>query len=846
VILRIVLATALLVLVSFEAGAQSPSLVGIPQSTDPTCSTGEYYLSVLTSGSKWRKCENGTWSDIGAASGSGEANTASNLGGGLSNYDSKSGVDLRFNSFNAAHFDLATNVISVDEPGLESLLDLPDFAGLLPLAKITDDATSGRCLLSGGGGGDPAWTTCPGGGSGTELDQTAGETDLRYDATLESYYYDVDGDGARDTNGTEPFVDTQTVQVPGDYATVQAALDSEDCKKGTSFSGSNQGCRIVVANGTYAQSFEVGGPNASAALDAQNSILIEGASPAGTENGAGHQQCAVTFTGDNTANNTVVKVNNAIGFTLRNICIDMDEAATNDPLHGIEIGYDAGTTKLVTVENVSIEDGVVAGGAGIVIGDAASSDTPFVVLRKVRMEDVQTCLEISSNQAVDLEVDQLECASPDATLGGVSITSAGGEILLRNFYFTPGIADQIGINIRNEAVGALIIERPTFEWSEDDGTMINFDATGNTGAYRATTIIGGRFQPQTGSTSRRVCIDWNRRGTLNVIGNSFESSNLLWTCEIDINNPDGSKTSDVYWVGNDTQWVGTQSDLTVNRTTSGGEMRVVALDDGEVAHCTGAGSGITATSTGCYGTGPTGPLGSWDFANGLTAADFAAASLTAADAAADLATQAELEALTLPNSGQTDDRLVKTNGTAGDLEGTGISVDASNNVDGVGTLDTDGAITGPSVATDRPSGTNRSSLTLLEGTTHGTDDFEMITPSGGFTADRTCTLQDDATPFDDCVTPGGGGGNSVEVTLALNAGAGFYSTTVTGQAWVASGSEIVCTPFGTTADGLTPEAIAIGALQVSTSDRVVGTGFNLNVYSPNGLEGTIRAHCVGV
>lgn len=32
--------------------------------------------------------------------------------------------------------------------------------GVLPLAKITDDATANKCLISGGSGGDPSWTTC--------------------------------------------------------------------------------------------------------------------------------------------------------------------------------------------------------------------------------------------------------------------------------------------------------------------------------------------------------------------------------------------------------------------------------------------------------------------------------------------------------------------------------------------------------------------------------------------------------------------------------------------------------------------------------------------------------------
>lgn len=44
----------------------------------------------------------------------GEANTASNLGGGLASFDSKSLLDLRFNSFAASDFDLASNLLSLD------------------------------------------------------------------------------------------------------------------------------------------------------------------------------------------------------------------------------------------------------------------------------------------------------------------------------------------------------------------------------------------------------------------------------------------------------------------------------------------------------------------------------------------------------------------------------------------------------------------------------------------------------------------------------------------------------------------------------------------------------------
>jgi hypothetical protein len=44
----------------------------------------------------------------------GETNTASNLGGGLANYSTKVGVDLRFNSFSSADFALGSNLFTIN------------------------------------------------------------------------------------------------------------------------------------------------------------------------------------------------------------------------------------------------------------------------------------------------------------------------------------------------------------------------------------------------------------------------------------------------------------------------------------------------------------------------------------------------------------------------------------------------------------------------------------------------------------------------------------------------------------------------------------------------------------
>lgn len=98
-----------------------------------------------------------------------------------------------------------------------------------------------------------------------------------------------------------------------------------------------------------------------------------------------------------------------------------------------------------------------------------------------------------------------------------------------------------------------------------------------------------------------------------------------------------------------------------------------------------------------------------------------------------------------------------------------------------------------------------------------------------------------------CTISGGGGGsaNVVETSVALSGGSGLFTQVVTGQAWVSTSSVIVCRVLGTTADGLTPEAIAVSGVQVTVSDRSAGVGYTLNLFSPFGLEGTLRVHCTG-
>jgi hypothetical protein len=40
--------------------------------------------------------------------------------------------------------------------------------------------------------------------------------------------------------------------------------------------------------------------------------------------------------------------------------------------------------------------------------------------------------------------------------------------------------------------------------------------------------------------------------------------------------------------------------------------------------------------------------------------------------------------------------------------------------------------------------------------------------------------------------------------------------------------------------------VAAANIQPIVSNRVVGTGFTLNVYTPHGATGTYRIHCLGI
>jgi hypothetical protein len=94
-------------------------------------------------------------------------------------------------------------------------------------------------------------------------------------------------------------------------------------------------------------------------------------------------------------------------------------------------------------------------------------------------------------------------------------------------------------------------------------------------------------------------------------------------------------------------------------------------------------------------------------------------------------------------------------------------------------------------------------------------------------------------------TPASGSGNFVEKSIALTAAQPNPAAATVTATWVTATSVIVCGVLGTTADGLTPEAINVAKLGITVENRVAGASFDVRVENFYGLEGTVRVQCMG-
>lgn len=141
------------------------------------------------------------------------------------------------------------------------------------------------------------------------------------------------------------------------------------------------------------------------------------------------------------------------------------------------------------------------------------------------------------------------------------------------------------------------------------------------------------------------------------------------------------------------------------------------------------------------------------------------------------------------------------------------------------------------------------------------DDYMMISDSTGASTWRLipdCDLEtqtlnyDQATNTLSCLTDAGGVGSANTVEVELNFGATgekIASTVVTGQTWVAAGSEIICSPtMLATADRLEgAEDAVIEGLVVAVHTRVVSIGFTVTgaIQGPGLTFGRHLVHCTG-
>lgn len=663
-----------ILMMASAAWAQSPSLIGLPQSSTPACSAGEYWLSVDSTGAKWKKCESGTVSDM-------------DTGGG--------------------------------------------------------------------------------GGSATLLDQSAGETDLRYDATFEAYYYDTDGDGTRDVDGTEPFLDVSSIEVPQDFATIQDAIESADCKEGSTTA--NQGCRIVFS-GTRAESVVIG--SAGDTSQQQWSIIIEGKGTMGEQSAGTNNLCAATLQGDGTLDGTVITVDDSIGVALRNFCIDMDPASGNDPKYGIVVGGDTVSStggKHVSIEKISFFGNGAANGAGIKLGNNAvsppgtpNSDTAFNTIRDIFMEGLRTCIEVDAVQAVGNFLENVHCGNPTATIGGIKLIH--GQIShVMGFYYSSGADNQIAINVMNNSLGIGIFAGISVEWDNDNGIVFNYDDSDGPGNLHAQTILGGRINIQTIPSVRHKCINWDRAGTLNIWGLGLESdSSASRTCEIWLRNADTVEASYVNMQGLDVEWAGTQPDIVIDESSAGGPLIVTRDEHGKHA----IGQNGTLIFEGATLNG---------FETTVTVTDPTAdRTVTLPDANSNTVvpdTGAPNNFLTGISSGgvisKSQPSFSNISGTASDAQ-----VDGSLESDEITGL-TDGQISDTltaSTSTTAAANDNDTSIATTAFVQQEIDDGDFLTDN--------CVLENDSTPIpDSCVGDGtdggGGGGGAGYAEIAAAALAGF-------------------------------------------------------------------------
>lgn len=321
---------------------------------------------------------------------------------------------------------------------LPALADWPDTASggghtiedeATPLAQRSNLNFTGAGVTAADSGGKTV-VTIPGGSGSTELDQSAGETDLRYDATEECYYLDVDGSGTRASSEAEQCIDGTT---DGTFSSDDRKLYCNPIafeRNGTTTTRGIQEC--VDAVGAYGGGTVLLGPRIYSLTGSAPIVIDEGDTGEVNIVGAGKGATVIRCnTGDGCTATAVIQIRDDRA-SLSGMIVSTDIASNNV----IEIGNASNYVEKGAIRDVFVSGpGGTAGsrtGNGIVLAAALQ-----YVIQDVQIENASNCTLVAATAAGRVNAitfrnaDMVNCDEGlDTGVGGFSANTGDSQGLV--------------------------------------------------------------------------------------------------------------------------------------------------------------------------------------------------------------------------------------------------------------------------------------------------------------------------------------------------------------------------------------------------------------------------------
>lgn len=361
---------------------------------------------------------------------------------------------------------------------------------------------------------------------------------------------DLDGDGNVISNTAA----VNQVYYPGASDTaINAAIAA--CGKGSTTD--DQGCLVVLPEGTITidETITIGGT--TIATDMQNGISLVGHGP-GFNSNLGDHLAGTTLVWAGAAGGTMIKTY-GMGHHITDLLLDGDGLAGT----GLKIVGDNGTGSVSgknTIERVTttgITSSSGDGGYGIVLGDTAGQ-ADHNIFTQVRSISDNHCLQINDLQAVMNKFMVYDCSG---ALVSPAVHLMLGSAEFDGLFLGPGTTSMTGVLV-DTCFLSMEVDTGVAEWDDADGTV--FKATNpGTGACNSYGsgyehgISNYRFQMQaTNGSTAHSCINWNTNSTLKLDGNMYTSNNgdALRKCTRTFSNPHNARDLKVYSEGESAGW----------------------------------------------------------------------------------------------------------------------------------------------------------------------------------------------------------------------------------------------------------------------------------------------------